>query len=187
MPAIEDKRKINQKQLKYKIMGCDIHMYVEYKRKDSDFIDNFGSRINPGRNYTLFGLLAKGVRRDIPEGVEPKGIPADKLGGRTEQDLHLYISDEYANHDGYCSLEKAIEWGGQIIKDGAGNPFKTLHPDWHSHSWLTVEEYKRVIDLYRSEYESTVGKEPEYYALLASMEAFKNSGYEPRIVYWFDN
>ena len=44
-------------------MGCDIHCYIEYKKKNDDHWRSFGGRINPGRNYTLFGVMA-GVRCD---------------------------------------------------------------------------------------------------------------------------
>ena len=45
-------------------MGCDIHLYIEYKNKKVAFDgykDNwhsFGQRINPGRNYAMFALMA---------------------------------------------------------------------------------------------------------------------------------
>jgi hypothetical protein len=44
-------------------MGCDIHAYVESKKPDSKTWWGFGGRINPGRNYRMFGKLA-GVRCD---------------------------------------------------------------------------------------------------------------------------
>jgi hypothetical protein len=108
-------------------MGCDIHMYVEYKRKTSkeekwENGDYF--RLNPyhneedepkynrlelhgNRNYTLFSTLA-GVR-DYTDQVKPvaeeKGMP---------NDCSEYVKDE-------CK-----SWEG----------------DGHSHSWLTLKELK---------------------------------------------
>ena len=46
-------------------MGCDIHLYIEYKNKKvafdgyKDSWHSFGKQINPGRNYAMFALMAK--------------------------------------------------------------------------------------------------------------------------------
>ena len=45
-------------------MGCDIHLYIEYKSKKTEFDgydygwQSFGGRINHGRNYAMFSLMA---------------------------------------------------------------------------------------------------------------------------------
>ncbi|CRH24886.1 Uncharacterised protein [Chlamydia trachomatis] len=109
-------------------MGCDIHMYVEYKRenqessqwKNGDYFrinESFGefedeNKFNQiglydKRNYSLFSTLA-GVR-DYSEKIipvsEPKGLPDD-------------ISD-------YVKKE-SDDWEG----------------DGHTHSWLTLKELR---------------------------------------------
>lgn len=115
-------------------MGCDIHMYVEYKKKFYKAKDSFEERWvhgdyfkpNPdyngvdlqedkmerlelygGRNYGLFATLA-GVR-DYTESMvpvtEPKGVP---------EDATAYVNK--ANED----------WDS----------------DGHTHSWLTLKELK---------------------------------------------
>lgn len=109
-------------------MGCDIHMYVEYKKK---FIDQeekwvhgdyfkpnpyFGSEhedkfkrmeLHGNRNYSLFSTLV-GIR-DYTDSIkpvsEPKGLPED--------------ASEYVK-------EASQEWDG----------------DGHSHSYLTLKEMK---------------------------------------------
>ncbi len=115
-------------------MGCDIHMYVEYKKKFYKAKDNFEERWvhgdyfkpNPhfdpndatddemermdlygGRNYGLFATLA-GVR-DYTDSIipvsEPKGVP---------DDCTKYVKKQEEDWDG----------------------------DGHSHSWLTLKEIR---------------------------------------------
>lgn len=171
-------------------MGCDIHMYVEYKRKDDkrNNWSNFGSRINPGRNYFMFGLLSKGVRSDNEDGVEPKGLP-DNLGWRTSDDMYLYIDDKYSEEDDYVSMAQALKWetnyGCIIINDPQGNPYKVENPDWHSKSWLTTNEFEKQLEIYNNEPGDY--REPEYMAILAAMKELENHNNECRVVFWFDN
>ena len=72
-------------------MGCDIHMYKEKRVNGKwltadewesyDYGDDEKGRGVPwqkrftARNYELFGLLAKGVRREHPFSFEPRGMP----------------------------------------------------------------------------------------------------------------
>jgi hypothetical protein len=115
-------------------MGCDIHMYVEYKKdlpiknskeRESKWISGDYFKMNPfneiwddetklermelygGRNYALFSTLA-GVRdytNSIVPVSKPKGIP---------DDCCLYVKSEYK------------DWGY----------------DGHTPSWLTLKELK---------------------------------------------
>lgn len=145
-------------------MGCDIHMYVEYKKdlpiKDSKereekWILGDYFKVNPfnevwddesklermelyrGRNYGLFATLA-GVR-DYTDSIipvrEPKGIP---------NDCCHYINKENEN------------WGS----------------DGHTHSWLTLKEIK--------EYQSTTPTLPRT-GLLAPVDLveFDKNGKHP--------
>lgn len=106
-------------------MGCDIHMYVEYK-KEEKWIHGDYFKPNPyfnknapdpyegeferieiygGRNYILFSVLA-GVRdytNSRKPVAEPKGIP---------EDCSEYVLKDYRDWD--C--------------------------DGHTHSWLTLKE-----------------------------------------------
>ncbi len=97
-------------------MGCDIHMYVEYKipgdkwtaDKHHKKIDKDGYCVSvtaTGRNYDLFGLLAS-VRNNGPR--NPKDLPKD-------------VSPEIKAASDY--------WGG----------------DGHSHSWLSLKEFKKIL------------------------------------------
>ena|SRR6478752_3461864 len=152
-------------------MGCDIHMYVEYKRKDSDRWSYFGKRINPGRNYRIFTNLAS-VRGESDN--KPKGMPED-AGYASRNDNIMYISDVESENS--VTREKANRW----VNDGYSKIVDekwVTNPDWHSHSWATIEEMKSALG---------DSEEPEYRALIAAMESFRLSGYDVRVVYWFDN
>lgn len=143
-------------------MGCDTHMYIEYRRKDNEnkTWQNFGGRINPGRNYLIFGIISEGVRCETTFNFPPKGMP-DDAAYASRNDNQLYISETEG-----------------------GKPTWVTHPDWHSHSWLTTQEFEKAMEFYREKGNWT---EPEYEALLASMKRFEELGFESRVVFWFDN
>lgn len=217
-------------------MGCDIHCYIEYRRKpvaagdEEQEWDSFGGRINPGRNYELFGRLA-GVRQSLPSGgVKPRGLPS-QVGYAAYSDFWLYIVDGereaeptadpvtqlmracLANPEeptprrmlfdelqtrmeaesegrGYLGTtregvarkdaERYAAYGKAYKMDHTGTPRWVEHPDWHSHAWLTPDEWEKAI-----------GKpnrySPEYQAILGTMRAFEAVGCEARVVFWFDN
>lgn len=65
-------------------MGCDIHLSVEYRRKNAktNYDYNwsvFGApAINYGRNYNLFARMNNNVRNDGSiDGYEERGLPTD--------------------------------------------------------------------------------------------------------------
>ncbi len=186
-------------------MGCDIHMYVEYifqndvkrykqelKEGNSDarkpFVHSFGDQINPGRNYCMFGCLASGVRDDIDGAIDPKGLPPeDQLGYMSKCDNRLFITED-GDGEGECTLENAKKWEeyGRKITYINDEPYSVEHPDWHSHSWLTLKEYKQALELYKQNSRFD-GIPIEYQAILDLMKSFKKNGAIPRIVFWFDN
>jgi hypothetical protein len=141
-------------------MGADIHTYIEYRKKLTDETDEhaknwrcFGGRINPGRNYWLFGLMAQGVSSNFKEGKPAKGLPKD-IGYVAFDDLTLWISDNPENNEeGSTSLETAKEWessyGCKITNDSEGKPRWVENPDWHTHSWLTTQEFAEVLEMYK--------------------------------------
>lgn len=174
-------------------MGADIHMYIHYKRKDSDYWSGFGGRINPGRNYAMFGILAK-VRNEFHKSFTPKGIPDHKLSYQCDGDLYLYISDT-SEDEGSTTLENALIWnknyGCKLINDRDGKPIKVQHPDWHSHSWMNVKElskaYQTYFNMVKKEY-GTGSVPAEYKAILDVMKSLeKNGDYVVEVVFWFDN
>ena len=140
-------------------MGCDIHLYIEYKSKKTEFDgydsgwQSFGGRINPGRNYAMFGLMAN-VRNCYSDGklpvlVEPRGMPED-AGYTATDDNRIYISE--TESEDYVCMETAKRWvesgSSKFINDNDGNPTWVTQPDWHSHSWLTTSEFESVLNKY---------------------------------------
>ena len=140
-------------------MGCDIHLYIEYKSKKTEFDgydsgwQSFGKSINPGRNYAMFGLMAN-VRNCYSDGklpvlVEPRSMPED-AGYTATDDNRIYISE--TKSEDYVSMETAKRWvesgSSKFINDNDGNPTWVTQPDWHSHSWLTTSEFENVLNKY---------------------------------------
>ena len=183
-------------------MGADIHMYVEYRNKKHSEEDIKNGRkpywysfveTNPGRNYTMFAVLA-GVRGNYKDSFEPKGkIDFDDMGHSSRSDAYLYIS-ENKNLEGSCTLEDAKRWAeyGRKIIEKEGKPVWIEHPDWHSHSWMSVDELEKAYAIYEkhatTEWETEVRVGVEYRAILAAMKEIESCGeYESRVVFWFDN
>ena len=192
-------------------MGCDIHVYLEYTNKEElekyqrgekrdihgnpvkPYWRDFGGRINPGRNYWMFGFLSKGVRSNFSDGLPAKGLPEfNERGYHSRNDSVCYISDKESSDGESVTLETAMKWaeyGSKLYNNSNGQPQWVDHPDWHSHTWLTTEEYERAINTYK-EYCKSAGEidNPiEYVALLSAMKTFDENGYVARLIVWFDN
>jgi len=179
-------------------MGCDIHMNVQYQNKKEakeakkqgrdPYWWDYGGGFNPGRNYTMFGILA-GVRdypNDESKGFDPRGIPDFGIGYGARHDLYLYITKEPIPGEGCCTLEQAQRWGRRIVNNDKGEPWYTEHPDWHSHTWLTIKELAQAYRWYKK----ATGYEPclEYRVLLKVMKALEDNGENKVVVvFWFDN
>ena len=100
-------------------MGCDIHLYKE-KRVNGAWVaadvwvtDEYSEDENDKdvpwenrytwRNYNLFGLLSKGVRRQFPFSFEPRGLPfnacqeiacqSEKWDGDGHSHSYLYLHE----------------------------------------------------------------------------------------------
>lgn len=185
-------------------MSADIHMYIEYRSKTpsphanptlKSAWSNFGSQYYVGRNYSLFGLLA-GVRDDRqPAIVEPRGMPED-FGSETRDDYSLYICSSNPDDDGNVSPETAKSWVdsgySEYLLNHEGKPWRVTGPDWHSHSWLTPDEYESALNAYAEVYEADPygGSDPglRFRVLLPLMRALEDDGKnEVRTVFWFDN
>jgi hypothetical protein len=140
-------------------MGCDIHLYIEYKSKkprydgrESTWRD-FGQRINPGRNYALFALMADVRNYDgqLPVIVKPRGMP-DDAGYYSSYDNCIYISENTYNGERTVTMEHAKRWvesgSSKFINNQQGEPKWVTNPDGHSHSWLNTSEFETVINKY---------------------------------------
>ena len=158
-------------------MGCDIHCFVEYRERNHHPDDSwmwFGGRINPGRKYEVFGRLA-GVRWNVPDALEPRGLPSD-IAFPAREHAFLFIIDKETENESYVSRELAEQWIASGLCKKYGDHWIT-HPDWHSYSWVTPDEWEKA----------TAGGGREYAALLAAMRSLESSGCEVRVVFWFDN
>lgn len=182
-------------------MGCDIHTYIEFAEPPAEgrqpywrnFTCNGGSR-----NYVMFGVLA-GVRMQDVQLFAPKGMPEGILGFYTDDDYWTNVAPadhpEWSDLDGFVSLEQAEEWvtqGYSVAEyDKDGRLTRVSGPDWHSHSWLAVDELAQALDRYASKvgeyWPNENGVPAEWAAMLAAMRSLEASGQLVRIVFWFDN
>ena len=145
-------------------MGCDIHLYIEYKSKKykSKMVEfdgykyswhDFGKCINPGRNYALFALMADVRNYDgqLPVIVKPRGMP-DDAGYYSSDDNCIYISENTYEGERTVTMEHAKRWvesgSSKFINNQQGEPKWVTNPDHHSHSWLTTSEFETIINKY---------------------------------------
>lgn len=178
-------------------MGADIHAYLEYKEKNSNYwrsmTSNYGSR-----DYLWFAIVA-GVRDYEGNQVfEPKGIPEGSLSSEVHSSYWRYITEDDNEYmEGRTSRARAEEWIEKKYSIGkyndAGKLTHVSDPDDHSHSWFTKDELLLAIDAYKdkaNKYEYFDGRTPqpvEWIAVAAAMVAFEALDYECRLVFWFDN
>ena len=160
-------------------MGCDIHAFIDYDCDMTDwtYANSFAEEIDLPRNYLLFGLLA-GVRQriDVEPVSLPKGLP-DKVSWPVERRYTIYISD--------VERDKVQQW--------LANGWSTLwrnhritNPDWHSASWLSVdelEEVERRYDSYVANHHLIQIRNNVLAAIIAAMKMLPAG----RLVFWFDN
>lgn len=137
-------------------MGCDIHIYIEYRNRKVEFDgykhnwSSHGGRINPGRNYALFALMSD-VRNydELPVSISPRGMPDDAAYHAT-YDSRMYISEDCGENN--VKMERAEAWvtsgSSKFIYGKDGNPVWVTNPDWHSHSWLTTSEFENILNKY---------------------------------------
>lgn len=176
-------------------MGCDIHCYVEYQVSyfgGEPKWATFGSDIKPGRDYELFALMAD-VRNYYSPRIEPlyppRGMP-DDAAMLTRREDQLYITDKSHASEGSVARAVADMWLVNGTTKAAttredGTVATVYHPDWHSHSWLNVDELAAVFRVYRAAHKRPVGL--EYRALLSAMRYLKRESTGVRLVFWFDN
>jgi hypothetical protein len=163
-------------------MGCDIHIYVEYKEASSKHWYPFGGRFNPGRSYELFDKLA-GVRGSSSPETAGRGIPKD-ASWNVEHDNNVCIDYKLMpNHgcsDNCVDSATAARWvetcGSKYIEDISTKPSAVTNPDWHGRSWCTSKEFAKVVKYGGAEYK----------ALLAAVKSLERN-HEVRLIFWFDN
>ena len=135
-------------------MGCDIHVYIEcYSKKsqlraDTCFVDTFFDNVNFGRNYTLFGFLA-GVRSSEDPVVDPRGIPNQpELSWAASRDYYIKVvpDNEYVKMRDFSGQRIIKQSELEILKNDQyrklfiNSENMLVNPDWHTPTWLSVEE-----------------------------------------------
>lgn len=138
-------------------MGCDIHAFIETFSKqesltnDSCFVDCYSSEISFGRDYILFGLIA-GVRHNAI--ISPRGIPTNpSMSYTTSNKYFLRVvdlpEDEVSCRNNCVARMKAEEYvkqGSSQYTDDSKN--KIIGPDWHTPTWLTLDELIQIRKIY---------------------------------------
>lgn len=170
-------------------MGCDIHAFVEYERLPAnDHSDGYWDCLmsNIGhRDYTFFSLLADCGRGEHEPLIYNRGLPEGPMSHVVEEEMWLTIDDELKDEQGYCSAENAKSWGGETRVRGKYK--QVMHPDLHSHSWLTCDELAQVIAAYITTAHNDWPYGVEWDAALAAMRALEERGFRARMVFAFDN
>lgn len=147
-------------------MGCDIHAYIEhYSKKDlvagKCFVDSYSSRVNFGRDYLLFGLIA-GVRSMEAPVVDAKGLPTNPpMSWECSNEYYLRIvsDEEYETSKRDLLGQRLISkskleqistyYGGKTQVNGQN---MIPDPDYHTVTWLTLDELLMIRKRYLLEY-----------------------------------
>lgn len=166
-------------------MGCDIHLFIEYRNsKKARRWESLSFReMDLHRNYRTFAAMAGVMLRDDSnvDFQPPRGLPkgcSNWVRGRNELlvvDRNIHIGG------GEVSRADAEAWINRgLSKCTNADRAYITHPDWHSHSWLSPDEYQRAL-------EAAENPLPDYRAVLAALRSLEQSGCEARVVFWFDN
>lgn len=164
-------------------MGCDIHTFVEYR----EVIENYpysktwrplGGDIRLWRDYEIFSRIGNHTRGD-EKMLDLKGIPED-LGYQADSNWWLYVTkDKGEDCTTLASAKRYEKMGSRVKLNAQGEIERVEHPDWHSPTWLTINEFKMVLEDFKGI--------DDYQAVLAMMESLESNGKEVRLVVWFDN
>lgn len=159
-------------------MGCDIHLFIEHRKKGTERWASFTyNAVNPGRNYQIFGRLA-GVRWPEEPHIEPRGRPSD-ASWCEDMSYWLFICEESGNGERYVKAEEAARWVLQGISEYKSDEKQYVSdPDQHTHSWLTLAEWKKAI--------GDLG-DVNWKACTAVGETYAKHDHEVRYSFHFDN
>lgn len=136
-------------------MGCDIHPFIDYDdfitREGEPWVSCFAGRVDLGRNYTLFALMA-GVRYDenrmdgkLPL-FEPRGLPAN-VSWKVREEYYRFIEDD-STWERAVSSTDAERWVKAGYSTYSDDEKYVSGPDWHSASWLNADELELVSATY---------------------------------------
>lgn len=168
-------------------MGCDIHLFVQYKSNSShDWGDVSRGEFRLGQDYLLFGCLCQGVRVDVDGAIPGRGIPEDipiTASGAVFNNFYWPLHDDgEGEYVGSYSWAKLGSHEVRIIK---GSEW-VINPDYHHFSWITSTELLAAIQLYRQMSPNKLG-DVLISSILEMMWRIELAGYQTRIVFAFDN
>lgn len=166
-------------------MGCDIHVFLEYKstKYPNDRWDSFTWHpINPGRNYELFTKLSgvRGVPKEDP--VATRGWTKQISWAADVWNTKRINKPGGALDPERISPDLAEIWvnsgSSQYIYDEDGNIMAVTHPDWHSHGHCDLKTLQKALKRNSSVI---------WQALIAAAKSFEKGGYEVRFLFAYDN
>jgi hypothetical protein len=145
------------------------------------------ARLRLSQDYLLFALLA-GVRTEVLpdselECLAPKGLPDNVTEASLAEDS-LTVDDGAAELEipDTCSRADAEEWVRTGMSRYLHNGYSVTHPDFHSHSWASLEELQLVC----RRYEGAGGKDSVVVrSVLTMLESLQSAGLVSRAVFWF--
>jgi len=169
-------------------MGCDIHLFVEYRFRAGHFGSLTTDEFSLPRNYAIFGALA-GVRMKELAHIAVRGFP-DDASDYAQEAYYWRVCEEADYSDGFDGIwftvlpkdaEDYIHRGFSRKKPGPRSDLIS-DPDAHHASWLTAPEFRDALTV-----AATASGEPsqEYLAVAAALHVLEPD--ESRVVFWFDN
>jgi hypothetical protein len=180
-------------------MGSDIHIFAEYRGARSPYNALADGEFSVGRDYEMFAALA-GVRAqpDWSPLVGPRGLPVDVsqaaisryflpvVGKETAVAWGIGEHCEPAEAERFIASGKSVWWAAPMTSPLLPSTNGHIsNPDWHSASWLTLEEVDRALEYAGHPLEACPD---EFQLLLVYLRAVaQRFGTETRIVFWFDN
>lgn len=173
-------------------MGCDIHVYVEaWKGEEPTSEYGFTAlfpKIYLDRDYAMFARLAN-VRGSHENALPLRGLPSI-IGYRARGDNILYVSKNGRGGEKHVHEDDALRWvesGSSKVAwtRGDGTIGAVTDPDWHSHTWMTPDEWDAAIRDREAEeaWPLSVG----YHIISDMMNGLRKRGHNARVVFWFDN
>ena len=168
-------------------MGCDIHLYVEYRNKNRNSPWEESGIVMPNcgdRSYEMFAVMADVRNYNNLERIVPdRGYPMDAAYS-TDKAYFCEISENELHENPF--YHEPI----RIKKVGKRTLYMREELDYHSANWCTASELEECINFIfkKEENEVWIGNYIEWFVLLGAMKGYEITGeYECRAVYWFDN
>ena len=169
-------------------MGVDIVCFIEVSASTAENTATFESyaELSLPRQRDLFEAMGYDNNGLYP----PRGLPSNCGSGVTcSYGIQVCDPEDEEKWRGsqYASRSDAEAWvnSGKASYIGNGPWLRgtVSNPDAYRPSWLTSAEYANAVACTESEMHPI---NPEYYALLAVLNALEQHYSQVRIVFWFD-